>query len=114
MTSKILNIESRTAGTRHRLALQGELDLTSAQQLTSTVFELCANGARELVLDVAELVFIDSTGLRAILNSKALCEERLCDFAMSPARDQIGEPVRRLFEITDLLERLPFRDAEAP
>jgi anti-sigma B factor antagonist len=112
MAGSILDIGSRREGGRHRLVLDGELDLTSADRLTSAVGEICSDGAKELVLDVTALSFIDSTGLRAILNSKALCEETLCDFAITPGEDQVNDQVRRLFEITDLIGRLPFRDVD--
>jgi len=60
------------------------------------------------VLDVAGLEFVDSTGLRAILNVKAVCEENHCAFQLTPGRDQIHDQVRRLLEITGLIDRLPF------
>ena len=62
----------------------------------------------EAVLDVAGLEFVDSTGLRAILNVKAVCEENRCAFYLTPGRDQIHDQVRRLLEITGLIDRLPF------
>ena len=48
--------------------------------------------------------FIDSTGLRAILAIKAVCDELGCAFWMTHGSDQ----AERLFELTRLVERLPF------
>ena len=107
-----LTIESEHAGGRHRLALRGELDLASAQELTDSVERLCAEGASEAVLDVSGLEFVDSTGLRAILDVKGLCEGHGCSFYLTPARDQIHDQVRRLLEITGLIDRLPFREPD--
>jgi anti-anti-sigma factor len=105
---KDLTIDSEGADGRHRLSLRGELDLASAQELEEAVARVCAEGAREAVLDVAGLEFVDSTGLRAILNVKAVCEENHCAFYLTPGRDQIHDQVRRLLEITGLIDRLQF------
>ncbi len=105
---KDLTIDSEGAEGRHRLSLRGELDLASAPELEEAVATLCAEGAREAVLDVAGLEFVDSTGLRAILNVKAVCEENRCAFYLTPGRDQIHDQVRRLLEITGLIDRLQF------
>jgi anti-sigma B factor antagonist len=91
----------------HRVFLEGELDLKSASRLTSTVSRLCADGASHVEVDVANLDFIDSTGLHAILSSRAICEENHCDFSLTPAQDRTQ--VRRLLELTGLIRRLPFR-----
>ena len=108
-----LQIESDAQPGSHRVCVRGELDLTSASILTSAVSELCAGGARRIVLDISELSFIDSSGLRAILGCAATCEARRCRFSLFPAAANINEQARRLFEITGLLSRLPFEDAEA-
>jgi anti-anti-sigma factor len=107
-----LTIDSERVDGRHRLSLRGELDLASAQELIDAVGRLCAEGASETVLDVGGLEFIDSTGLRAILSVKALCEESRCAFYLTPGRDQIHHQLRRLLEITGLLDRLPFREPD--
>jgi anti-sigma B factor antagonist len=108
IAGKDLSIDSEGAEGRHRLSLRGELDLASAPELEDAVARLCAEGASEAVLDVAGLEFVDSTGLRAILNVKAVCEENGCAFQLTPGRDQIHDQVRRLLEITGLIDRLPF------
>ena len=56
------------------------------------------------MLDLHELSFIDSTGLRVILASRQLCERQGCDFSLSRAQPQ----AQRLFELTDVLGRLSF------
>ncbi len=106
---RALTIDTERQDGTHRLRLRGELDLTSAAKLTSAVARACAESASEVVLDVSELGFVDSSGLRAILSSRDLCEESLCAFSLTPAADQVGQQVRRLLEVTGLLGRLPFR-----
>ena len=105
-----LKIDVELAGGRHTLALRGELDLVSAPRLVDSVMRASEEGADEVVLDLTGLEFLDSTGLRAILDASAICEERGCRLRMAPAREQVPEQVRRLLQITGLLERLPFDD----
>ena len=111
-STDLLSIESERIDGRHRLALRGELDLTSAPELMEAVARLCAEGATEAIVDVGRLKFIDSTGLRAILTGKALCEDSRCAFSLTPGCDQIPDQMRRLLEITGLLDRLPFGEPD--
>jgi len=99
---------------RVRLALRGELDLASSPILEDAVSRACTQGASELVLDIGELTFIDSTGLRAILTSKTNCEHAGCSFAVAPAPDVVRPQVRRLLQVTGLLARLPFGAEDDP
>jgi anti-anti-sigma factor len=90
---------------RHTLTLVGELDLATASELEAAIAQLCIGGAREIVLDLHELSFVDSTGLRVILTGRQLCESHACDFSLT----RVQVPVQRLFEQTGLGERLSFR-----
>jgi anti-sigma B factor antagonist len=105
MGSSVLSIHSSRDGGRLTLGLTGELDLASAPVLEAKAKQLLSEGARELVLDLGRLEFIDSSGLNAILRVRAQCEEHMCDFALTPGE----KPVQRLFEVTRLIDRLPFR-----
>jgi anti-anti-sigma factor len=51
------------------VCVSGELDMVSAHRLAPEALEL--DGTGDLVLDVSRLSFIDSTGIRAILNLAA-------------------------------------------
>ena len=104
-----LSLDARSEGRRHTLLLAGELDLATAPELEGMTEQACANGAAELVLDLRDLAFIDSTGLRAILRARERCEAHRCELFLTP-----GPPaVQRLFELTGLLERLPFLEPPA-
>jgi anti-sigma B factor antagonist len=102
-----LRLEDHADGDRHRLTLAGELDLANAEELVSAVREICAAGATELLLDLRQLAFMDSTGLRAIAECMSVCGEQDCDFALTPPQDQ----VRRVFEIAGLQEAFVVRSA---
>jgi anti-sigma B factor antagonist len=103
--SAAFSIQEKPEGRRHTLMLAGELDMASAPELEKALKHLCEGGTGELVLDLSRLEFIDSTGLNAILRSSTLCEEHLCELSLIPGQ----RPVQRVFELTRLLDRLPFR-----
>jgi anti-sigma B factor antagonist len=48
------------------LRLSGELDLATDESLL-TAFRSASNGVSEVILDLSELEFIDSTGIRAFM-----------------------------------------------
>jgi anti-anti-sigma factor len=84
--------------------LVGDLDLATAPALEDAVARLCGEGAREIVLDLKELEFLDSTGFRAVLAGKDVCEGHGCVFAMTRGK----EPVQRVFDVSGVLKKLPF------
>jgi anti-sigma B factor antagonist len=102
-----LRIHTKADGDRHSIVLSGELDVASAQMLEDALAEACAAGAGEIVLDLEGVEFMDSTGLRAILNGKQLCEANECAYCLTPAQ----RPVERVFEATGVRHRLAFRKA---
>jgi anti-anti-sigma factor len=104
-----LSIATSVDGERHRVVLGGELDIGSTAALEATLAEACAAGAKEVVLDMGAVEFIDSSGLSAIVRCKMLCEEHGCGYSLTPAQ----RPVQGVFEVTGIAERLRFRDAAA-
>jgi anti-sigma B factor antagonist len=92
-------------GTSHTLALIGELDMASAPALDQTLHRICTDTTGAVTLDLSRLTFMDSTGLRVMLMARDLCERHDCELQLIPGPAQI----QRLFEVTGLLEQLPFR-----
>jgi anti-sigma B factor antagonist len=87
----------------HTLLLAGELDMATAPDLEAVV-SACAPKARRLTLDLSRLTFMDSTGLRLVLCTQRLCRDSGAEFGLIPG----PKPVQRVFELTGLLDRLPF------
>ncbi len=100
-----LHIRTEGGADSFTLALSGELDLASAGQLDTAVAELCADGATRIVLELAELEFMDSTGLRSVLVGDELCKVSGCELLIGSTSTQVS----RLFEISGVGERLPRR-----
>lgn len=89
----------------YTLLVSGELDLASADQLDTAIAELCADGASRIVLELGELEFMDSTGLRSVLVGDELCRVNACEMLIGSTSRQ----VQRLFEVSGVGERLPRR-----
>ncbi len=83
-----------------RFALQGNLDLGSSGSLLRRLTEISERSPGDLVLDMSAVVFMDSSGLRAMLTVQRALElegRRLIMVNPSP-------PVRRLLAITGVEE----------
>lgn len=76
--------------------LGGELDLGVAPQVEATVLELLDAGCSGIVVDLRELRFMDSTGLRMLITAQRAAEQRSCALALIRG----PQAVHRIFEIT--------------
>ena len=65
-----LDIQSSTDANTARIALDGELDGSTAPQLRETVDKVLSGKPSQLVLDVEKLSFMASAGLRIIIFAK--------------------------------------------
>jgi anti-sigma B factor antagonist len=93
----------------HTLILTGELDARSAPALEASIAERFAAGPGPIALDLGGLSFIDSSGLWTILAAMRWCERQGRGFSLLPG----PEPVQQVFEVTGLIDVLPFRSADA-
>ncbi len=90
-----LTIQVRQERDRIVLALHGELDLLGAPRLQSEIESDAVGAAEIVVLDLDEVQFIDSTGLRVVLAAHERTVERGQRLALTPGSPQ----VQRLFSI---------------
>lgn len=90
------------------LLLEGELDLAGAPQMESSLAAAEWDGPSRLVIDLSRLEFIDSTGLRLLLQADARAKERGCELVLRPGQ----QAVQRVFEVTGALAILRFEGAE--
>jgi anti-anti-sigma factor len=104
-----LDIERVDVGGRLTLMLGGELDVASAPTLHRTIAEICGDepAPMAITLDLSGLVFIDSTGLAEIILTSKLCDRDGHDFTLIRG----PRSVQRLFELTGLIDALPFQPA---
>ena len=79
-------------------------DLDGAPRLEEALREAEASDATSIVVDLGSLDFIDSTGLRLLVMAAERAEHGRFSMLRGPKQ------VHRVFEITDLVDRLPFAD----
>ena len=101
------SMRSSRDGDRHTIALRGELDIASAGEVEQELMRVEATDATAIVLDLTELSFIDSTGVRMLLMADARSRGDSCRLTLRrpPAA------VVRVLSLAGVDERLPFDDA---
>ena len=94
------------AGGVRTLRPVGELDIGSAPRLERALLEGREPGD-VVILDLARLEFIDSTGLRVIVHAVDTARRERWDLRLRHG----PTAVRRVFEISGVLGALPFEDS---
>ena len=100
-------VEVRTEGRAAVVVVRGELDLATSPELEESLRRIWDSGNEQLVIDLRELEFMDSTGLSIIVKAhQRLSEEgrRLCLVRGS-------QQVQRLLDLTGVSERLELIDS---
>jgi len=88
------------------LEINGEFDLADlaqAQDLIPAALDAAASG---FLLDLSDCDFIDSSGVRTLLETNARAREAGLRFAIASSNG----PVRRVLELTGLFDALPVFD----
>lgn len=104
-----LSLETREEGEQVRIALVGELDLSSALTFDEEVRRAEEREPKTLVIDLSGLKFMDSTGLRLILSAQARARKRGIRLAIVEG----GDAVKRIFRLAGVNRRLDIV-SEAP
>jgi anti-anti-sigma factor len=97
-----LRVDARRTDERVVLHLTGELDLASSPIFERALEDADVASAPLLVLDLDELKFVDSTGLRVILLAHEGSRARGQEFAITQGSPQ----VQRLLSITSVAEHM--------
>ena len=90
-----------------RVSIAGEIDMATAPQITDAVQNAIATEAAQVLLDLVEVTFLDSTGIRTLLFAHRDAGEQGVLLRVDP-----GHGVMRVLELTGVLEVL--RDGPAP
>jgi anti-anti-sigma factor len=94
--------EDAGADGEHVIRLRGELDIESAPDLERVLLR-SRPAHQRVVLDLAELKFMDSTGLRVLLRARAAADEGRWEISMR----NVPPTIRRLFDMTGVHAALP-------
>ena len=87
-----------------RVAPVGELDIATVDKLQAEVSRLLASGFARIVLDLRGVRFLDSTGLRLVLELDAAARADSHELCVIRGADV----VHRIFEVTQVADRLHF------
>jgi anti-sigma B factor antagonist len=100
-------VDVRREGERARVAVTGELDIATVPRLAQAMRE--HDDAGTVVLDLRSLRFLDTSGLRAVIDEdqRATADGRRLQIVRGPAA------VQRVFTLAGVQDRLPFVSEEA-
>jgi len=97
-----------SGGGRVTFTPRGELDLATAPELEDKVLTAVRDASQPVILDLRELTFMDSTGVRTIVAAHQTAESSGCELrVVRPARES---PVSRVIEISGIDEALGLVD----
>jgi anti-sigma B factor antagonist len=87
-----------------RLCPHGEVDVATTGAIREKFEEMTALGFGRVALDLRGVTFLDSTGVRLVLELCEASRSGTCEFALIE-----GPPaVERIFELTGVRSQLPF------
>jgi anti-sigma B factor antagonist len=98
-----LTVTSRQEGVRTVITVHGEIDVYTAPSLRERLNELVASGHYDLVVDMAGVDFLDSTGLGVLVGG--LKRVKSHEGALRLVCDQ--EKILKVFRITGLTKVFP-------
>jgi anti-sigma B factor antagonist len=99
-----LTVSSEREGDVHTISLTGDLDVATAQAVQRELERVEATDALSIVVDLSGLVFVDSAGIRMLLNADARSRADGHRLMLLPG----SGAVQRVFEICDVQRKLPF------
>jgi anti-sigma B factor antagonist len=84
------------------VVVRGEIDMQTAEKLGGVLDDVIAKGARLVTLDLEQVDFLDSSGLRVILGASNKLAEQEGQLVLEGA----SSAVERVLELTGVIERL--------
>lgn len=105
-----MEVKIAVQGDAVRCTVRGELDLVGAPRLRAELDARWSPAVHELVLDLSEVTFVDSSGLGVILT----CYRRLC--AQEGRMRIVGASpmVRRVLEMSGVTALIPVGEKRTP
>jgi anti-sigma B factor antagonist len=105
----LLSVNVEGSGSRVFVALKGELDISTAPLLQDTLADVLGDGPAEIVLNLSELNYVDSTGLSLFITATKRARAEGSKLVL---RDPQAS-TQRLLEITNLTDYFD-SDAKTP
>jgi anti-sigma B factor antagonist len=92
------------------VAAQGDIDLSTVDQLVSEIAAAAAADVTDVVVDLSGVAFIDSAGISALLRGRRLADERAQRFRVTGAEGL----VREVLEMTGVWRHLSGQTVDKP
>jgi anti-sigma B factor antagonist len=102
-----LTLTTREAGGKTIVAVGGEIDVYTAPKLRDKITELVADGVYDIVIDMEEVEFLDSTGLGVLVGG--LKKVRAHDGSLQLVCTQ--DRLLKIFRITGLAKVFVIHDS---
>jgi anti-sigma B factor antagonist len=99
-------LTSDEQGERVHVRMRGDLDISTAPRLEEELRRVEAKGASTIVLNLQDLSFMDSTGLRLLITADARAREHSRRLVLVRG----SKMIQRVLRITRLDERLEIVD----
>lgn len=97
------DITTEQAGDAQIISLQGEVDLYTAPEFKQQLLEAIATGAKEIIVDLSQTTFIDSTTLGILVSGV----KRLRSIDGNLSLVSTNNDINKIFEITGLHRVFP-------
>lgn len=104
-----MELRIRSSGASQIISLAGELSLYNVPEVSTALDEMLDEPGLQLVLDMTELKFIDSSGLAAIVQ----WSQRVLHGDGAFALLGVSAKLRKVFELVQLHDRIEFLESEA-
>lgn len=102
MSHPIAEVESHPQDDHLVVAVRGEIDLASAPEIRARIDDALADGWRDLVIDLREVGFMDSSGVHLLDDLRRLGQDGVSCSLVD------GVPaVQRVLEVTGMVDVLP-------
>ena len=103
-------MESAHDGDKGRLTLRGELDIATVPRVEDGVDALLEQGVKSLTVDLDDVGFVDSSGLRLFI----VLDQRAAAEGWTLGLTRPGSQALTVFRVSGVEENLPFlEDASA-
>ena len=107
--SATMNLTNRRQGDVRIVEASGRIDAANVEAFSEAVQGTIGDADRAMILDLAGISYMGSTGLRAILLIAKALEDRDVGLVLCA----LPAPLRRVFEITGFDRLLPIRETRA-
>ena len=94
-----VQVEVHTRGDAIRIALIGEIDLSNASGVESAVVSAISNRTTEVDLDLSDVGYLDSAGLRVVYSLALRLRRAQIELRITTP---FGSPARRAIEVSGM------------